>query len=69
MDIMTAEQAGKLRGVTPWYVSELCRDRRINYAYKIVTSWVVPAHTENPKDARVITESESTTNSQYKKAR
>ena len=43
MDIMTVEQAGKLRGVIPRYIPELCRDRRINYAYKIVTSWGVPA--------------------------
>lgn len=53
MDIMTTEQAGKLWGVTPRRVSELCRNGRIKGAYKIGTSWVMPAHTEKPKDERV----------------
>ena len=45
MDIMTTEQAGKLWGVTPRRVSELCRDGRIKGAFKIGTSWVMPADT------------------------
>lgn len=53
MDIMTTEQAGKLWGVTPRRVSELCRDGRIKGAFKIGTSWVMPADTQKPQDARV----------------
>ena len=53
MDIMTTEQAGKLWGVTARRVSELCRDGRIKGAFKIGTSWVMPADTEKPEDARV----------------
>ena len=55
MDIMTTEQAGKLWGITPRRVSELCRNGRINGAHKIGTSWVMPANTEKPKDERVTT--------------
>lgn len=55
MDIMTTEQAGKLWGITPRRVSELCRNGRIEGAYKIGTSWVMPADTEKPKDERVTT--------------
>lgn len=55
MDIMTTEQAGKLWGITPRRVSELCRSGRIKGAYKIGTSWVMPADTEKPKDERVTT--------------
>ena len=53
MDIMATEQARKLWGVTPRRVSELCRSGRINGAYKIGTSWVMPVNTEKPKDERV----------------
>ncbi len=53
MEIMTTEQAGKLWGVTPRRVSELCRAGRITGAYKIGTSWVMPADTAKPKDERV----------------
>ena len=53
MNIMTTEQAGKLWGVTPGRVSELCRNGRIKGAYKIGTSWVIPANTEKPKDERI----------------
>ena len=53
MEIMTTEQAGKLWGVTPRRVSELCRAGRINGAYKIGTSWVMPADAAKPKDERV----------------
>lgn len=55
MDIMTTAQAGKLWGVTSRRVSELCRDGKIVGAYKIGTSWVMPADTQKPKDARVTT--------------
>lgn len=53
MDIMTTEQAGKLWGVTSRRVSELCRLGRIVGAYKISTSWVMPADTKKPQDVRV----------------
>ena len=53
MDIMTTEQAGKQWGVTSRRVSELCRSGRIAGAYKIGTSWVMPAGTKKPQDARV----------------
>lgn len=53
MDIMTTEQAGKLWSVSSRRVSELCRNGRIKGAYKIGTSWVMPANTEKPKDERV----------------
>ncbi len=53
MDIMTTEQAGKLWGVTPQRVSELCRNGRISGAFKIGTSWVMPVDTQKPSDARI----------------
>ena len=53
MEIMTTEQAGRLWGVTPRHVSELCRAGRIKGAYKIGTAWVMPADTAKPKDERV----------------
>ncbi|MCY9664891.1 helix-turn-helix domain-containing protein [Paenibacillus alginolyticus] len=53
MDIMTTEQAGKLWGVTPRRISELCRDGRIKSSYKIGASWVMPADTQKPQDARI----------------
>lgn len=53
MDIMTTEQAGKLWDVTPRRVSELCRNGRIKGAFKIGTSWVMPADAQKPGDARV----------------
>ena len=53
MDIMTTEQAGKLWGVTPRRVSELCREGRVKGAFQIGTSWVMPADTQTPEDARV----------------
>lgn len=55
MDIMTTEQAGKLWGVTPRRVSELCRNGKISGATKIGASWVIPADTQKPKDERVTT--------------
>ena len=53
MNIMTTEQAGKLWDVTPRRVSELCRNGRIKGAFKIGTSWVMPADAQKPGDARV----------------
>lgn len=53
VDIMTTEQAGKLRGVTSRHVSELCRYGIVDGAFKIGTSWVMLANTEKQKDERV----------------
>ncbi|MDD3193168.1 MAG: helix-turn-helix domain-containing protein [Oscillospiraceae bacterium] len=55
MEIMTTKQASKLWGVTSRRVSEMCRDGRIEGAYKIGTAWVMPADTMKPKDERVTT--------------
>lgn len=55
MDMMTTEQAGKLWGITPRLVSELCRNGRIKGVHKIGTSWVMPTDAKKPKDERVTT--------------
>lgn len=53
MDLMSAKQAAELWGISPRRVAVLCSEGRIPDAKMVGRSWVVPAHTEKPADARV----------------
>ncbi len=52
-DIMTVQQASELWHISPQRITLLCREGRIKGAYKIAASWVMPADTQKPQDARV----------------
>jgi len=53
MNIMTVKEAAKKWGVAPRRVNEYIRDERIASAYKIGTTWVMPADTRKPIDKRL----------------
>lgn len=53
MELMSAKQAAKLWGISPRRVAVLCSEGRIPSAQMVGRSWVVPAYSEKPVDARV----------------
>lgn len=52
-DIMTAKEAAMRWGITERRVTVLCREGRIEGAYKKGRGWVIPADTEKPADSRL----------------
>ena len=54
-DIMMAKDAATKWGVTTRRVNELIRNGRIKSAYKIGSTWVMPANTQKPADERLTT--------------
>lgn len=53
MDVLTTKELSPIWGISPQRIRRLCAEGKINGAYKIGTSWVIPAGTEKPPDARV----------------
>lgn len=52
MDTITVKAAARLWDISPRRVTELCKEGRIEGAYKEGRDWVIPAHAEKPTDRR-----------------
>lgn len=54
-DVITVKEAAKLWGITERRVTVLCKEGRIEGAYKKSRSWVIPIDAEKPADSRIRT--------------
>ena len=52
---MTVKEAAMLWGVTERWVTVLCKEGRIEGAYKKDRSWSIPANAKKPADSRIKT--------------
>lgn len=52
-DIMTLKEAAEKWNVSPRRINELVLRGKIEGAYKIGTTWVIPADTKKPTDQRI----------------
>ena len=55
MDYMILKQLADQWGITPKYLQALCREGKIEGAYKNGHLWMIPVNTPRPVDHRVTT--------------
>ena len=56
MDFLTTKQASEIWGISQRRVSILCEEGRIAGAVKAGRTWLMPADTKKPTDARIKSE-------------
>jgi predicted site-specific integrase-resolvase len=53
MEFLTAKKASELWGISTRRIAKLCEEGRIQGATKAGRTWIMPADTQKPTDARI----------------
>lgn len=53
MNYLSIRQTSEKWGISARWISDLCKDGRINGAMKIGSYWAIPENAKKPEDARI----------------